>query len=161
VVQDQRSQHMNKAAALKVLAARVADAERCALVKMLPVRSLQDVWSAARSLLQAHASFRHLPKGRPLYAGFALPPRTELCCRVKAQAQQSEQRRLLVGSGDRSERIRTYNFQENRITDHRINLTLFGVEDMLAGAKLEELIASLRRQDQMDRITILAEEEGP
>ncbi len=53
--------------------------------------------------------------------------------RSQAHAQRSEQRRTLVGSGDRSQRIRTYNFPENRITDHRINLTLYKLDTVLSG----------------------------
>jgi peptide chain release factor 1 len=53
--------------------------------------------------------------------------------RAKEQAIRSEQRKTLVGSGDRSERIRTYNFPENRVTDHRIGLTLYKLDQILAG----------------------------
>ena len=51
----------------------------------------------------------------------------------KQQEQESEERRRLVGSGDRSERIRTYNFPENRVTDHRIKLTLNRLDGLMAG----------------------------
>lgn len=54
--------------------------------------------------------------------------------RAKVQAIRSEERKTLVGSGDRSQRIRTYNFPENRVTDHRINLTLYKLDQILAGA---------------------------
>ena len=53
--------------------------------------------------------------------------------REQEQAKRSEQRRTLVGSGDRSQRIRTYNFPENRVTDHRINLTLYKLDQILGG----------------------------
>ena len=49
--------------------------------------------------------------------------------------QRSAERRSLIGSGDRSERIRTYNYMQSRVTDHRIGLTIHGLEDMLAGAQ--------------------------
>ncbi len=52
----------------------------------------------------------------------------------KIQAEQSESRKLQVGSGDRSERIRTYNYPQGRLTDHRINLTLYKLEDIMEGA---------------------------
>jgi len=64
----------------------------------------------------------------------------------KASAQVAEARRSLVGSGDRSERIRTYNFPQSRVTDHRIGLTLYKLEEILGGA-LDELIDSLIAAD--------------
>jgi peptide chain release factor 1 len=60
--------------------------------------------------------------------------------REKQQSQQAQSRRLQVGSGDRSERIRTYNFPQGRVTDHRINLTLYKLDDVMNG-NLDELIA--------------------
>jgi peptide chain release factor 1 len=53
--------------------------------------------------------------------------------RAEEQAKRSQERKTLVGSGDRSQRIRTYNFPENRVTDHRINLTLYKLDQILAG----------------------------
>lgn len=73
-------------------------------------------------------------------------------CRQKALAAQASQRKALVGTGDRSERIRTYNFQENRITDHRIGLTVHGIQDMLSGIKLDTFTEKLREQDEGDRM---------
>ena len=67
----------------------------------------------------------------------------------KQQAEESESRRLQVGSGDRSERIRTYNFPQGRLTDHRINLTLYKLEDVMAGS-LEEVIEPLIAEHQAD-----------
>ena len=71
-------------------------------------------------------------------------------------AEQAARRKSLVGSGDRSERIRTYNFQQGRITDHRINLTLYALEDVLQGG-LEPVIEPLLREHQAERLTELAE----
>jgi peptide chain release factor 1 len=65
--------------------------------------------------------------------------------------QRSEQRRTLIGSGDRSERIRTYNFPQNRVTDHRINLNLYKLDAIMAG-DLGELIAALREFDKKQRL---------
>lgn len=93
--QDEKSQHKNKAKALKVLRARVYDAER-----------------------------------------------------AKADSERADSRRSLVGSGDRSERIRTYNFPQGRVTDHRINLTLYKIEQIMEGEGLEELISALITEDQ-------------
>lgn len=73
-------------------------------------------------------------------------------CRQKSLAEQASQRQSAVGTGDRSERIRTYNFQENRITDHRIGVSVHGMQDMLAGLKLDTFIDKLREQDERDRM---------
>jgi peptide chain release factor 1 len=64
---------------------------------------------------------------------------------------QAESRRLQVGSGDRSQRIRTYNFPQGRVTDHRVNLTLYRLQEILAG-DLDELVDTLRREDQVDQL---------
>lgn len=68
---------------------------------------------------------------------------------AKRQAEQSASRRLQVGSGDRSERIRTYNFPQSRVTDHRINLTLYKLNEILEG-DLDELILPLIQQHQAE-----------
>lgn len=83
-----------------------------------------------------------------------------LAARIKqknedAQArEQAETRRSLVGSGDRSERIRTYNFPQGRLTDHRINLTLYKLNDVLAGA-LDEVVDALIQEHQADQLASL------
>ncbi len=88
--QDEKSQHKNKAKALKVLRARLFEAEES-----------------------------------------------------RKQAERSEARKSQIGSGDRSERIRTYNFPQNRVTDHRINLTLYKLDSIIEGS-MEELLESLK-----------------
>jgi len=93
--QDEKSQHKNRAKAMKVLRSRVYEAER-----------------------------------------------------EKKDKERSRDRKNQIGSGDRSERIRTYNFPQGRITDHRINLTLHRLEEFLNGDAFEELSQSLRMQDQ-------------
>ena len=101
--QDDRSQHKNKAQAMKVLATRIKD--------------------------------------------------------VQLRAQQSSEaatRKSLIGSGDRSERIRTYNFPQGRITDHRINLTLYKL-DMVMDGDLEELTNALMAEHQTEQLAALAE----
>jgi peptide chain release factor 1 len=65
--------------------------------------------------------------------------------------ERAAQRRTLIGSGDRSERIRTYNFPQNRVTDHRINLTLHQLDDILAG-NLDEVIQALSAHDRRERL---------
>lgn len=67
------------------------------------------------------------------------------------QAEMAEARRSMVGSGDRSERIRTYNFPQNRLTDHRINLTLYHLESIIEG-NLDEVIEPLITADQAERL---------
>jgi peptide chain release factor 1 len=91
--QDERSQHKNKASAMKMLRAKLFDEEQ----------------------------------------------------RKKAEAEASE-RKSMVGSGDRSEKIRTYNFPQNRLTDHRINLTLYKLDRVMEGA-LDEVFAALHEYD--------------
>jgi peptide chain release factor 1 len=96
--QDEKSQHKNKAKAMKVLRARLLQAE-------------QD----------------------------------------KRNAEEAESRRAQVGTGDRSGRIRTYNFPQGRVTDHRINLTLYRLEEILQG-EMEELIQSLNSHYQTEAL---------
>ena len=97
--QDEKSQHKNRAKAMKILRARLYDAER-----------------------------------------------------ARQQAERAESRKGQVGTGDRSERIRTYNFPQGRVTDHRINLTLYKLEKILAGESLEEVIDALAAEDQAARL---------
>ncbi|MDA0651385.1 MAG: peptide chain release factor 1 [Proteobacteria bacterium] len=73
------------------------------------------------------------------------------------KASQASERRSLVGSGDRSERIRTYNFPQGRITDHRINLTLYKLDEVVSG-DLDSLIIPLRQEHQADLLAAMAEE---
>ncbi len=103
--QDGRSQHANKASALKVLAARIKDVQ---------VR--------------------------------------------EQQAKEAATRKSLVGSGDRSERIRTYNFQQGRVTDHRINLTLYKIAAIMDG-DMDELLGALAAEHQADLLAELAEQQ--
>ncbi|HEU4663308.1 MAG TPA: peptide chain release factor 1 [Dokdonella sp.] len=72
----------------------------------------------------------------------------------KQAAEQAESRRLQVGSGDRSQRIRTYNYPQGRVTDHRVNLTLYRLPEILAG-DLDELVDALTREDQADQLQLL------
>jgi len=103
--QDGRSQHANKASAMRVLAARIKDTQ-----------------------LRAQ------------------------------QSQIASTRKTLIGSGDRSERIRTYNFPQGRITDHRINLTLYKIAAIMDG-DLGELLGALNTEHQMEQLASLAGEE--
>jgi peptide chain release factor 1 len=101
IQQDEKSQHKNKAKALKVLRARLYEAER-----------------------------------------------------AKLDAERAATRRGQVGSGDRSERIRTYNFPQGRVTDHRINLTLYKLDRVMLG-ELDELVNALIAEDQASRLADL------
>ncbi|PTQ67918.1 peptide chain release factor 1 [Pseudomonas sp. GV071] len=73
-----------------------------------------------------------------------------------AHKEISDTRRLLVGSGDRSERIRTYNFPQGRVTDHRINLTLYNLDDVLAGG-VDAVIEPLLSEYQADQLAALGD----
>jgi len=100
--QDEKSQHKNRAKAMKILRSRVYDFER-----------------------------------------------------EKKEKERSIDRKKQIGSGDRSERIRTYNFPQGRITDHRINLTLHKLEEFLSGDAFEEVVQNLRIQDQENKLANL------
>jgi peptide chain release factor 1 len=99
--QDEKSQHKNRAKAMKILQSRLYEAER-----------------------------------------------------QKQQDERSSSRKGQVGSGDRSERIRTYNFPQGRVTDHRINLTLHKLDKVLQGEALDELIDALIVEDRMLKLDI-------
>ncbi len=75
--------------------------------------------------------------------------------RSEAQGAEAEARKAMVGSGDRSERIRTYNFPQGRVTDHRINLTLHRLPEILEGPGLGELIDALIAEDQAKRLAAM------
>jgi peptide chain release factor 1 len=97
--QDEKSQHKNKAKAMKVLRARLYERERQA-----------------------------------------------------REAERAASRKSQVGTGDRSERIRTYNFPQGRVTDHRINLTLYKIDKVMSGEALDEFIDVLLSEDQAARL---------
>jgi peptide chain release factor 1 len=103
-MQEEKSQHKNKAKAMKILKARIFEAER-----------------------------------------------------ERQDSARAAERKGLVGSGDRSERIRTYNFPQGRVSDHRINLTLYKLDRIIAGDDLEDIVNALITED---RATRLAAEEG-
>jgi peptide chain release factor 1 len=73
------------------------------------------------------------------------------------QVKEAATRKSLIGSGDRSERIRTYNFPQGRITDHRINLTLYKIDQIMDG-ELDELVRALRAEHQAEQLAAMAEE---
>ena len=102
--QDQRSQHKNRAQAMKVLQAKLQQVEE-----------------------------------------------------DKAASEEAATRKSLVGSGDRSERIRTYNYPQGRLTDHRINLTLYKLDEVMQG-KLDDIIEPLIHEHQADLLTAMGEE---
>ena len=104
IQQDEKSQHKNRAKAMKVLRARLYDAER-----------------------------------------------------ARADAERAATRKSMVGSGDRSERIRTYNFPQSRMTDHRINLTLYNLDEIIRGDGVDEVVDALITQDRADRLADMQE----
>jgi peptide chain release factor 1 len=69
----------------------------------------------------------------------------------KKRAERASQRKTMIGSGDRSEKIRTYNFPQNRVTDHRINLSLYNLDKIIAGG-MQELTAALKAYDREQRL---------
>ena len=77
--------------------------------------------------------------------------------RDSAQGEEAAARKAMVGSGDRSERIRTYNFPQGRVTDHRINLTLHRLPEVLEGHGLGELIDALIAEDEAKRLAAMGE----
>lgn len=97
--QDEKSQHKNKAKAMKILRSRIYEAER-----------------------------------------------------EKKDAERAANRKSQVGSGDRSERIRTYNFPQGRVSDHRINLTLYKIDEIINGGELDEIINALTAEDQAAKL---------
>ena len=101
-VQDERSQHKNKAKAMKILRSKIYEAER-----------------------------------------------------ERQADERAAERKGQVGSGDRSERIRTYNFPQGRVTDHRINLTLYKLDKMMLGEALDEVVDALTAEDQAERLAAL------
>ena len=100
--QDEKSQHKNRAKAMKVLRARLYEAER-----------------------------------------------------QRQQDERSENRRSQVGSGDRSERIRTYNYPQGRVTDHRINLTVHKLDRIMNGEELDDIFDALLAEDRAERLAEL------
>jgi peptide chain release factor 1 len=105
--QDEKSQHKNRAKAMKILRARIYDAER-----------------------------------------------------ARQDAERAASRKGQVGSGDRSERIRTYNFPQGRVTDHRINLTLYKLERIIAGEALDELVDALNSEDRAAKLAQAADDSA-
>ena len=105
IQQDEKSQHKNKAKALKVLRTRLFEMER-----------------------------------------------------ERLASERAGARKSMVGSGDRSERIRTYNFPQNRVTDHRIGLSVHKLEKMMEGEALDELIGALIAEDEAARLASLDEQ---
>lgn len=78
----------------------------------------------------------------------------EIQWREKNEARAAD-RKSQVGSGDRSERIRTYNFPQGRVTDHRVNLTLYKLEEVLSGAALDEIIEALQVEEQAEALAAM------
>jgi peptide chain release factor 1 len=78
--------------------------------------------------------------------------------RTERHAKEAAHRKSLIGSGDRSERIRTYNFPQGRVTDHRINLTLYKIDQIMDG-DLDELLNALAQEHQAEQLALLSGEE--
>ena len=78
--------------------------------------------------------------------------------RARADAERAAQRKGMVGSGDRSERIRTYNYPQSRVTDHRINLTLYKLNEIIAGEGLDEVTDALIAEDRAARLAAMQDD---
>ena len=102
-----------------------------------------------RALLSASRMKNHKKPGQAMKI---LRARLYDAERARQQAERAASRKGQVGSGDRSERIRTYNFPQGRVTDHRINLTLYKLDKILAGESLEEVVDALAAEDQAARL---------
>ena len=79
------------------------------------------------------------------------------CCSVsrsRADADRAADRRSQIGTGDRTERIRTYNFPQGRVTDHRINLTLYKIDKVMSGEALDEVIDALAAADRAAKLAM-------
>ncbi|ATJ82086.1 peptide chain release factor 1 [Halomonas beimenensis] len=87
-----------------------------------------------------------------------LAARLKQAAQDSQRQQQADERRSLVGSGDRSERIRTYNFPQGRVTDHRINLTLYKLSEVIGGERLDEVIEPLIHEYQAEQLAALQQE---
>jgi len=77
--------------------------------------------------------------------------------RAERDAERAAERKGQVGSGDRSERIRTYNYPQGRVSDHRINLTLYKLDEIITGDALDEVIDALAAEDQAARLAAMEE----
>jgi peptide chain release factor 1 len=80
--------------------------------------------------------------------------------RQRVDGARAAERKSMVGSGDRSERIRTYNFPQGRVTDHRINLTLYKLDRIITGDELSDVVDALVAQDQADRLAAFEAEDA-
>lgn len=74
----------------------------------------------------------------------------------KLRKEREEERKSQISTGDRSAKIRTYNYPQSRVTDHRINLTLYNLEDIMKG-EVDEVIEALRVQDNLDKLNAIME----
>ncbi len=105
-------------------------------------------WSSAR---KSARSTRTAPRPWPGWR-----PSSTTSSRPRREQAIASTRKLLVGSGDRSERIRTYNFPQGRVTDHRINLTLYSLGEVMEGA-VEQVIEPLLQEYQADQLAALGD----
>ena len=75
--------------------------------------------------------------------------------KTKRDSERAAARKDQIGSGDRSERIRTYNFPQGRVTDHRIGLTLHKIDKVMEGEALDEIVSALMTHDEAERLATL------
>ena len=101
-------------------------------------------------VIQQDEKSQHKNKAKALQDAARAPVRARAQRRAMPSAPRD--RKGQVGTGDRSERIRTYNFPQGRVTDHRINLTLYKLDEILAGEALDEVIEALIAEDEAARL---------
>jgi peptide chain release factor 1 len=80
--------------------------------------------------------------------------------RERIASTRAADRKIQVGSGDRSERIRTYNFPQGRVTDHRINMTVYNLPEVINGGGLDPILDALAAEDQARRLAALEDDEA-
>ena len=157
--QDEKSQHKNKAKGMKILRSRLYELERLRIDVFRAGgpggQSVNTTDSAVRithiptgiSVSQQDEKSQHKNKAKGMKI---LRSRLYELERLRIEKERSTARKSQIGTGDRSERIRTYNFPQGRVTDHRINLTLHKLTGFLAGDDFQEMSDALQIQHQED-----------
>ncbi len=116
-IQDDRSQHRNRAQAMQIVRAKVG-----------------------------------ICRFFCLFCSLLLASQVAAIRRAERDRERADSRRAMIGTGDRSERIRTYNFPQDRVTDHRVNFSVSGVEEMLRGLRVADFAERLRHADLRQRL---------
>lgn len=164
-MQDERSQHKNKAKALKVNLVTVQRGRRSCLRAFCnccgsPDKRASAVWhppSLTIDILECRVQVLCIPHTSAMLVQRAQVLRAQLYKleRERAASTASADRMAQAGSGDRSEKIRTYNFPQGRVTDHRVGVTQNDIEAVLAGERLDEFIDAMQQLQQRELLANL------